>query len=132
MPQHRRRADRDGISDERQCGHPPLQEKVALFWHGVFATGLAKVLHEKTMAEQIDMLRAHGLGSFRDLLVQLARDPAMIFWLDNNFNHKDAINEKLGPRVAGALFPWASVWMAAPITLKKTYRKPPGRSPVGH
>ena len=74
----------------------PLQEKVALFWHGVFATGLAKVLHEKTMLNQIDLLRRHGLGSFQTLLERLARDPAMIFWLDNNFNHKDAINENWG------------------------------------
>ena len=74
----------------------PLQEKIALFWHGVFATGLAKVLHEKTMLNQIDLFRQYGLGSFRTLLMQLARDPAMIFWLDNNFNHKDAINENWG------------------------------------
>ena len=74
----------------------PLQEKIALFWHGVFATGLAKVLHEKTMLNQIDQFRQHGLGSFRELLARLARDPAMIFWLDNNFNHKDAINENWG------------------------------------
>jgi len=74
----------------------PLQEKVALFWHGVFATGLAKVLHEKTMLNQIDLFRDHGLGSFQTLLERLARDPAMIFWLDNNFNHKDAINENWG------------------------------------
>ena len=78
------------------AGVKPLQEKIALFWHGVFATGLAKVLHEKTMLNQIDMLRQYGLGSFRDLLARLARDPAMIFWLDNNFNHKDAINENWG------------------------------------
>ena len=78
------------------AGVKPLQEKVALFWHGVFATGLAKVLHEKTMLNQIDMFRECGLGSFQELLRQLARDPAMIFWLDNNFNHKDAINENWG------------------------------------
>ena len=78
------------------AGVRPLQEKIALFWHGVFATGLAKVLHEKTMLNQIDMFRQCGLGSFQDLLRQLARDPAMIFWLDNNFNHKDAINENWG------------------------------------
>ncbi len=78
------------------AGARPLQEKIALFWHGVFATGLAKVLHEKTMLNQIDMFRQYGLGSFRELLAQLARDPAMIFWLDNNFNHKDAINENWG------------------------------------
>ena len=78
------------------AGSRPLQEKIALFWHGVFATGLAKVLHEKTMLNQIDMFRHYGLGSFQELLRQLARDPAMIFWLDNNFNHKDAINENWG------------------------------------
>ncbi len=79
-----------------RAGIRPLQEKIALFWHGVFATGLAKVLHEKTMLNQIDMFRQHGLGSFRDLLIHLARDPAMIFWLDNNVNHKSAINENWG------------------------------------
>jgi uncharacterized protein (DUF1800 family) len=74
----------------------PLQEKMTLFWHGVFATGLAKVLHEKTMLNQIEMLRTHGLGNFRELLVRLSQDPAMIFWLDNNFNHKGAPNENWG------------------------------------
>ena len=78
------------------AGPRPLQEKTALFWHGVFATGLAKVLHEKTILNQIDMFREYGLGNFRDLLVRLARDPAMIFWLDNNFNHRDAPNENWG------------------------------------
>jgi len=78
------------------AGGRPLQEKIALFWHQVFATGLAKVLHEKTMLNQIDLFREHGVGNFRDLLVGLARDPAMIFWLDNNFNHKDAPNENWG------------------------------------
>ena len=78
------------------AGRRPLPEKIALFWHGVFATGLAKVLHEKTMLNQIDLFRQYGLGSFQTLLMQVARDPAMIFWLDNNFNHKGAINENWG------------------------------------
>ncbi|HCP23263.1 MAG: DUF1800 domain-containing protein [SAR202 cluster bacterium] len=78
------------------AGPRPLQEKIALFWHGVFATGLAKVLHEKTLLNQIDMFRENGLGNFRELLLLLAKDPAMIFWLDNNFNHKDAPNENWG------------------------------------
>ena len=78
------------------AGGRPLQEKIALFWHQVFATGLAKVLHEKTMLNQIDLFREQGLGNFRDLLLGLAKDPAMIFWLDNNFNHKDAPNENWG------------------------------------
>lgn len=78
------------------AGPRPLQEKIALFWHGVFATSLAKVLHEKTILNQIDLFRDHGLGNFRDLLLHVAKDPAMIFWLDNNFNNKDAPNENWG------------------------------------
>ena len=42
------------------------------------------------------MFREDGLGSFRNLLLKLAKDPAMIFWLDNNFNHKGAPNENWG------------------------------------
>ncbi len=74
----------------------PLREKVALFWHGIFATGYPKVIHGKALSDQIRMFRHCGMGSFRDLLVQLSKDPAMIVWLDNQDNHKDAINENYG------------------------------------
>ncbi|MCH8184761.1 MAG: DUF1800 domain-containing protein [Chloroflexi bacterium] len=74
----------------------PLEEKIALFWHGLFATGYSKLNQAPTLLNQIDMFRRFGLGSFRDLLVELSRDPAMIIWLDNNDNHKDAINENYG------------------------------------
>ncbi|MBM3943058.1 MAG: DUF1800 domain-containing protein [SAR202 cluster bacterium] len=74
----------------------PLEEKMALFWHSVFATGFSKVDNAPQMNRQIQMLRKYGMGSFRTLLVELARDPAMIFWLDNNTNHKDAPNENWG------------------------------------
>ena len=74
----------------------PLEEKIALFWHGLFATGYSKLNQAPTLLNQIDMFRRFGLGSFRDLLVELSKDPAMIIWLDNNDNHKDAINENYG------------------------------------
>ena len=74
----------------------PLREKVALFWHGIFATGYPKVIHGKALSDQIRMFRHCGMGSLRDLLVQLSKDPAMIVWLDNQDNHKDAINENYG------------------------------------
>ena len=74
----------------------PLEEKITLFWHHVFATGNAKVDHCAVVLEQIDTFRKHGLGSFRDLLLMVSRDPAMIFWLDNNENHKHAPNENWG------------------------------------
>ena len=74
----------------------PLQEKVALFWHQVFATGNTKVESHTDMLLQIKTFREHGMGNFRDLLVRLARDPAMLYWLDNNENHKRAPNENWG------------------------------------
>ena len=74
----------------------PLQEKMTLFWHGLFATGEPKVQQGRTLTTQIDMFRRQGLGSFQRLLVELSRDPAMIFWLDNNDNHDGAINENYG------------------------------------
>ena len=74
----------------------PLQEKVALFWHHVFATGNAKIDNCDQMLTQINMFREHGMGDYRNLLVELAKNPAMIFWLDNNENHKHAPNENWG------------------------------------
>ena len=74
----------------------PLVEKVALFWHHVFATGNSKVDNCDQMLIQLDMFRDYGLGSYKDLLVQVAKNPAMIFWLDNNENHRDAVNENWG------------------------------------
>ena len=45
------------------------------------------------------MFREYGMGSFRDLLVHLSRDPAMLMWLDNQDNHKGSINENYGREI---------------------------------
>ncbi len=74
----------------------PLEEKMTLFWHHVFATGNSKVDNCDQLLAQTAMFRNNALGSYRDLLISLAKDPAMIFWLDNNENHKDAPNENWG------------------------------------
>ncbi|MCH8988411.1 MAG: DUF1800 domain-containing protein [Chloroflexi bacterium] len=74
----------------------PLEEKIALFWHGLFATAYGKLNHAKGVFNQTDTFRRHGLGSFHNILMELSRDPAMVFWLDNKDNHKDAPNENYG------------------------------------
>ena len=73
-----------------------LQEKMSLFWHGIFATGYPKITNGKVLSDQIRMFRRYGMGSFRTLLLELAKDPSMIVWLDNHDNHKGAINENFG------------------------------------
>ena len=74
----------------------PLEEKMALFWHQVFATGNAKVDNYDQMLTQIAMFRRYSMGNYRDLLLELAKNPPMIYWLDNNENHKHAVNENWG------------------------------------
>ena len=74
----------------------PLEEKMALFWHSLFATAYGKLNHAKAVVNQTNTFRRYGLGDFRTLLLELSRDPAMIFWLDNKDNHKDAPNENYG------------------------------------
>ena len=71
----------------------PLLDKMALFWHGIFATGVPKVINGRVLYDQINTFRRHGMDSFDSILVRLAKDPAMIVWLDNQENHSDAINE---------------------------------------
>ena len=74
----------------------PLREKMAFFWHNIFATGYAKVTNGRPLSDQLKMFRAHGMGTLDNLLLQLSRDPAMIIWLDNIDNHSGAINENYG------------------------------------
>ena len=74
----------------------PLQEKIALFWHGILPTGHAKCEYPRQQQMELDMFRTVGMGNFRDLLLDLAKDPAMVFYLDNCMSHKGAINENWG------------------------------------
>jgi uncharacterized protein (DUF1800 family) len=74
----------------------PLEEKMVLFWHQVFATGQSKVDHWHELIAQVDMFRERGMGNYRALLVELAKNPAMIYWLDNCDNHARAVNENWG------------------------------------
>lgn len=74
----------------------PLEERLTLFWHGHFATGAGKVRDYRMMYRQNLMLREHASGGFRDLLVGILRDPAMLVYLDNGENVKAHPNENFG------------------------------------
>src|SRR6185436_16410764 len=74
----------------------PLEEKLTLFWHGHFATAENKVRDYRMMLQQNLMLRKNASGSFRDLLVGILKDPAMLVYLDNGENIKSHPNENFG------------------------------------
>ena len=96
----------------------PLQEKMALFWHNHFATGYTKVQDGSTggpdgtrlMAAkpsedpakqlgQIELFRNFALGNFRDLLIEVAKDPAISIWLDGRTNTGKQPQENFGREI---------------------------------
>ncbi|MCG3125253.1 MAG: hypothetical protein CHACPFDD_00069 [Phycisphaerae bacterium] len=79
---------------ERMIESPrPLEEKMTLFWHGHFTSGAREVKRSVFMYEQNEFLRKHALANFRDLLMGVSRDRAMLVYLDNNRNVKRQPNE---------------------------------------
>ena len=77
----------------------PLQEKMALFWHGHFATNEDKVRDYRKMLKQLQLFRQQGLGNFRNLMVGVAQDPAMLVFLDAGVNTKTAPNENFAREI---------------------------------
>ena len=94
----------------------PLQEKMALFWHNHFATAYSKIAGvygavqgARMMAGkpgevtgppgQYELFRSRALGSFRDLLIEVAKDPAMLVWLDGRTNTRQRPQENFGREV---------------------------------
>ena len=71
----------------------PLIEKMTLFWHGHFATGAEKVMDIELMHTQNQLLREFALGSFPKMVHGIAKDPAMLIYLDSVSNRKAHANE---------------------------------------
>jgi uncharacterized protein (DUF1800 family) len=71
----------------------PLQEKLAMFWHGHFCSSFQKVLVIEAMRVQLDTFRYEGLGNLRALAIKMSTQPAMLRYLDNNQNKKTSPNQ---------------------------------------
>jgi len=77
----------------------PLREKMALFWHGHFASNEAKVRDYRKLLGQLELFQKQGMGNFRDLTVAVAQDPAMLSFLDAGVNIKGASNENFAREI---------------------------------
>ncbi len=74
-------------------GNCPARDKLALFWHDHFATSDTKVKDARLMMDQVQLFIRQGAGHFHALLQSIARDPAILIWLDGNSNRKGKPNE---------------------------------------
>lgn len=86
---------------EMANGRFPLKEKMVLFWHDHFSVGVEAVNATPLMIAHTNIFRRHGLGSFRQMLIEVTKDPAMQLWLDNYLNGRlvggvPRINENYG------------------------------------
>ena len=77
----------------------PLAERMTLFWHNHFATSQQKVLRAQAMWQQHLLLRQGALGNFKSLLHAVAKDPAMLVYLDGANSRKEAPNENFAREV---------------------------------
>jgi hypothetical protein len=77
----------------------PLEQKMALLWHGHFATHENKVRDYRKMMQQIDLFERGATGNIRDLAIQVAQNPAMLYFLDAQYNVKGAPNENFAREV---------------------------------
>ncbi len=77
----------------------PLTEKMVLFWHNHFVSSLQKVRSPALMYRQHMLLRRHAFGYFGDFLHDIARDPAMVIYLDSASNRKGQPNENFAREV---------------------------------
>ena len=77
----------------------PLQEKMALFWHGHYAVNEPKVRDYRKLLAELRLFESHGTGNFRDLTVAMAQDPGMLTFLDAGVNVKGAPNENFAREI---------------------------------
>ena len=83
--------------DRMVRSNQPLVERMTLVWHDWFATG--DVGQDALNLRQNELFRRKSMGSFRDLLVSVTRDPAMLVWLSGTENTQWAPNENYAREV---------------------------------
>jgi uncharacterized protein (DUF1800 family) len=82
--------------EKMASGKDVLREKMALFWHGHFA---CRVLNPVAIQHYLNTIRQHALGNFGDLLMAVSKEPAMLQFLNNQQNRKNAPNENFAREV---------------------------------
>jgi uncharacterized protein (DUF1800 family) len=81
--------------DRMALADHPLMERMTWFWHGHWATSIAKVTYPLTMLKQNNTLRKYALGNFEDMAKEMVVDGAFTYWLDNEENYISSPNENL-------------------------------------
>jgi uncharacterized protein (DUF1800 family) len=71
----------------------PFLERMTLFWHNHFPSSIEKTQQANMLHQQNLLLRKHALGNFGEMLHAVAKDPAMLVYLDGHVSTKEEPNE---------------------------------------
>ncbi|MEE9310164.1 MAG: DUF1800 domain-containing protein [Cocleimonas sp.] len=71
----------------------PFLERMTLFWHNHFPSSIAKTTQPSMLHKQNLSLRKNAFGNFGQMLHDIARDPAMLLYLDGYVSTKEEPNE---------------------------------------
>jgi uncharacterized protein (DUF1800 family) len=91
------------VGEPDAADHAPVEQKMALLWHGHFATHEKQGARLSKMLQQMALFERHATGNLRDLTIQVAQNPAMLYFLDRAVQRQGAPNENFAPRGDGTV-----------------------------
>ncbi len=94
----------------------PFEEKMTLFWHNHFVSALDKVPYPAMYVQNL-LLRSQALNRFDDIVLSVAKDPAMLVYLDGITNVLGNANENFA-RELQELF---TMGILDPVTGEQNY-----------
>jgi uncharacterized protein (DUF1800 family) len=99
LAQKTQRQDMQGVRAwwlDRMCRtDKPLEEKMTLFWHGLFCSGFMEVRESRFMHQQNELFRKEALGNYKRLTHEMVHDPALLRYLNADQNIRGKPNENL-------------------------------------
>ncbi len=72
------------------------REKLTIFWQNHFVSTYATVSDARYLYRQLDLIRQHSAGNFRQFVIDMTKDPAMLRYLNGNQNVANKPNENYG------------------------------------
>ena len=107
------------------AGARPLQEKIALFWHGVFRHRIGQSAARENDAQSDRHVPAVRSGQFPGVVAPVGPRPGNDFLAGQQFQSQRAQSTRIGVGNCWSCSPWAWGWTANPTTRKTTCRRPP-------
>lgn len=76
-----------------QTGKPSVLEKLTTFWQNHFVVTYSSLEDYRFSHRYLTLLRANALGNFKDMVIEISKDPGMLIFQNGNENWRELPNE---------------------------------------